>query len=147
MVYLDAAVPGNGDDFASWVPGLSEADAESRRTFFRSMSPDGVWLPPPPLHIVGVTDPVAVAEIMPRLVSHPLATWLEPLVLGQGGTEGIPKTYVVATSPSRDIMGYPRFAAAARNRSDWTVREVAAGHAMMLAAPDETAAVLLDAIE
>jgi pimeloyl-ACP methyl ester carboxylesterase len=142
LVYLDAAVPSDGDDFASWVPGLTTAEAESRRAFFRGLSSDGIWLPPPPL--VGITDPTEKATIAPRLVRHPLETWLEPIRL-TNCDGGVPKTYVVATSPPTGIMGYPRFAEAARQRDGWTVREIHTGHAMMLTAPDATTDLLLEA--
>lgn len=145
LVYLDAAVPSDGDDFASWVPSLTAAEAESRRAFFRGLSPDGVWLPPPPLHLVGITDPQAVARITPRLVPHPLATWLEPVRLPNAGARDIAKTYIVATTPPTAVMGYPRFAQAAHGMGGWAVREIAAGHAMMLTAPDATAELLLGA--
>jgi len=145
LVYLDAAVPGHGDDFASWVPGLTAAEAEARRNFFRGLSHDGIWLRPPPLHLVGITEPAEIARIAPRLVPHPLATWLEPVRLATGGGIGIAKTYAVATSPPTTVMGYPRFAEAARQRNGWTAREIASGHAMMLTAPGATADVLLEA--
>ena len=44
IVYLDAAVPADGEDFASHIPGIAESEAERRRTVFRSMAPDGAWL-------------------------------------------------------------------------------------------------------
>jgi pimeloyl-ACP methyl ester carboxylesterase len=46
LVYLDAAVPADGCDFAAHIPGLDAESAERRRAAFRQLSPDGVWLPP-----------------------------------------------------------------------------------------------------
>jgi len=57
LVYVDAAVPGDGDDFAAQFPGLSAQDYEKRRAAFRALAPDGVWLPAPPAQMVGVTKP------------------------------------------------------------------------------------------
>lgn len=145
LVYLDAAVPGDGDDFASHIPGLSAAEVEERRAFYRSLSTDGLWLAPPPLQWVGITDADAIATITPRLVPHPLATWLQPVRFQNGGPAGLPKTYILATNPPTDVMGYPRHGEAARQGGEWTYREIPAGHALMLAAPTETAALLLEA--
>ncbi|MCM5557066.1 alpha/beta fold hydrolase [Pleomorphomonas sp. JP5] len=145
LVYLDAAVPGDGDDFASHIPDLSAAEAEARRAFYRSLSADGLWLAPPPLQLVGITDADAIASITPRLVPHPLATWLQPVRLQNGGTAGLPKTYILATNPPTDVMGYPRHGEAAKEGGEWTYREIQAGHALMLAAPNETAALLMEA--
>lgn len=145
LVYLDAAVPEDGDDFASAVPGLTTAEAEERRRFFRRLSPDGIWLLPPPLALVGVTDPQTVAAVTPHLVPHPLATWLEPVNLPNRGARGVAKTYILATDPPTEIMGYPRHGDVARRGGEWTLREIHTGHAMMLAAPEQTAEVLLEA--
>jgi len=146
LVYLDAAVPADGEDFASHIPGLSITEAEDRRDFYRSLSPDGVWLHPPPLQLVGVTDAEAIESITPHLVPQPLSTWLEPVRLRNGGAVGIPKTYVLATSPPTEVMGYPRHGEVAKQGGDWTYREVQAGHALMLASPGDTAALLLEAV-
>ncbi|GLQ57172.1 alpha/beta fold hydrolase [Devosia nitrariae] len=145
LVYFDAAVPEDGDDLASAVPGLTAVEIEERRDFFRRLSPDGVWLLPPALASVGVTRPETMAAVTPRLVPHPLTTWLEPVNLPNGGADGVQKTYVLATDPPTEIMGYPRHAAVARRGGEWALREIHTGHAMMLAAPERTAELLLEA--
>jgi len=145
LVYLDAAVPGDGDDLASHIPGLSAAEVEERRAFYRSLSADGLWLAPPPLQWVGITDADAIATLAPRLVPHPLATWLQPVRFENGGPAGLPKTYILATNPPTEAMGYPRHGETARQGGEWTYREIPAGHALMLSAPTETATLLLEA--
>lgn len=119
LVYLDAAVPGDGDDFASHIPGLSAAEVEERRAFYRSLSADGLWLASPPLQWVGITDAEAIATITPRLVPHPLATWLQPVRFQNGGPAGLPKTYILATTPHRsDGLSPPRRSRQTRRRMD-----------------------------
>jgi pimeloyl-ACP methyl ester carboxylesterase len=145
LVYLDAAVPDDGDDFASHVPGLTAQKADERRQFYRSLSADGVWLLPPPLKLVGITDPAMISAVTPRLAPQPLATWLEPVHLPNGGAGDVAKTYVLAVDPPTEIMGYPRHAALARDNTQWTYREIRTGHAMMFTAPEQTAALLLEA--
>jgi pimeloyl-ACP methyl ester carboxylesterase len=146
LVYLDAAVPSDGDDFASHIPGLSDVEAKRRREFYRSLSLDGIWLPPPPLQLVGITDAKCVAKINSLLLPQPLATWLEPIRLVNGGAEGLPKTYVLATEPPTEDMGYPKHGEVARQSQNWTYRQIATGHAMMLTAPTDTAVLLLEAV-
>jgi hypothetical protein len=57
----------DGDDFASHIPGISEADAERRRAAFRNMASDGQWLPVPDADLLGVTEPEDVAVAHERL--------------------------------------------------------------------------------
>lgn len=145
LVYLDAAVPGDGADFASHIPRISASDIERRRAAFRAMAADGAWLPPVSPSMIGVTDAEDAAWVARRLTPHPLRTWLDPVRFANGGHAGIAKTYVVATQPPTELMGYPAQAAVARNDPEWTVREIACGHDMMLVAPRDTAALILEA--
>ena len=145
LVYLDAAVPGDGDDFASHIPGISETDAERRRHAFRNMSKDGIWLDPIAPELVGVTEPNDVDWIKRRSSPHPLRTWLDPIRLDNGAYEGVPKTYVLATAPPTTVMGYPAHGEIARKNREWTYREIACGHAMMIVEPQQTAELLLEA--
>lgn len=144
LVYLDAAVPDDGADFASHVPGTLAGDIERRRAAFRAMAPDGIWLPPVPAEMVGVTNEHDVAWLQRRLTPHPLRTWLDPVRL-VNGFEAIPKTYVLATRPLTNAMGYPAQAEIRRGMAGWTVQEIACGHDMMIIEPEQTAARLLEA--
>jgi pimeloyl-ACP methyl ester carboxylesterase len=145
LVYVDAAVPGDGDDFASQFPGLSAQDIEKRRAAFRALAPDGVWLPAPPPQMVGVTKPEDVAWLAGKLTPHPLSTWLEPVHLRNGGHQDIKKTFVVATSAPTVMMGYPIHAERAKAGGEWSCVEMATGHDMMVTEPEKLAAVLLSA--
>jgi pimeloyl-ACP methyl ester carboxylesterase len=145
LVYLDAAVPGDGDDFASQAPGTDIATAERRRAAFRSMAPDGQWLPPGDLQSVGVKDPADADWLRRRLTPHPLRTWLEPVRFTDGGHAGLRKTYVLVTDPPTTIMGYPLHAEVARRGGEWTYREIATGHNLMVTEPVQTADLLIEA--
>lgn len=145
LVYLDAAVPADGQTLASFVPGIAPEDVLRREAAFRSMAPDGNWLPPVPPGMVGVSDPDDVAWLQRRLRPHPLRTWLEPVALPHGGHSGLPKTYVMAANPPTTAMGFPRMAEIARGGGEWTCREIDCGHDMMVAAPEQTAAFIAEA--
>jgi hypothetical protein len=145
LVYLDAAVPADGQTFASSVPGIAPEDVLRREAVFRSMAPDGNWLAPVPPGMVGVSDPDDVAWLQRRLRPHPLRTWLDPVALPHGGHSGIPKTYVMAANPPTTAMGYPRVAEIARGGGEWSCREIDCGHDMMVVAPGQTAALIAEA--
>ena len=145
LIYLDAAVPSDGDDFASHIPGISAPDAERRRDWFRSMSKDGVWLDPVDPTLVGVREPADIEWVQRYSTPHPLRTWLDPIRFANGGHLGVPKTFILATAPPTNVMGYPAHAALAQNGGEWTYREVASGHATMVAEPQQTAELLLEA--
>jgi pimeloyl-ACP methyl ester carboxylesterase len=145
LVYLDAAVPADGQTLASFVPGIAPDDVLRRESVFRSMAPDGTWLAPLPPATMGVSDPDDVQWLQRRLRPHPLRTWLDPVALPHGGHVGIRKTYVVATNPPTTAMGYPRVAEVARGGGEWTCREIACGHAMMVVDPEQTAALVAEA--
>lgn len=145
LVYLDAAVPADGDSLASFVPGMTPEELRRRESAFRSMAPDGTWLPPIPPAMVGVTDPADAQWLQRRLRAHPLRTWLDPISLRNGGHAGIRKTYVVAANPPTTAMGYPRVAEALRADGEWACHEIACGHDMMVAEPVRTAALIAEA--
>ncbi|HVE54185.1 MAG TPA: alpha/beta fold hydrolase [Ramlibacter sp.] len=145
LVYLDAAVPAHGDDFATHVPGTDAAVAQRRRAAYRALAPDGAWMPPPPPEAFGVTRQADVEWLRRRVSPHPLRSWLEPVALPNGGHAGLPKTYVLATKPLTTVMGYPVHGEIARRGAEWTYREIATGHSMMVTAPERTAELLLEA--
>ena len=79
------------------------------------------------------------------MTPHPLSTWLEPVRYQNGGPTGLPKTYVLATQPPTTLMGYPVHGEVAKHGDEWTYREIACGHDMMVAEPILTAELLLEA--
>jgi pimeloyl-ACP methyl ester carboxylesterase len=145
LVYLDAAVPGDGDSFASHIPGMSAEAVDRRISAFKAMASDGAWLPPPSPDVVGVADPEDAAWLARRLGPHPLSTWLEPLRLANGGHAGIPKTYVLATKPMTSVMGYPLHADIAGRGGEWSLRKIECGHDMMVVEAGRTAELIVEA--
>jgi pimeloyl-ACP methyl ester carboxylesterase len=145
LVYLDAAVPADGQSFASHTPGVSAEAVAKREAAFKRLSPDGVWIPPLGADTVGVTAEEDVAWLARRLTPQPLRTWLDPLPLPNGGHNGIPKTYVLATQPPTTAMGYPVHAEVAKKGGEWRCREIACGHDVMILDPTRTAELILEA--
>ena len=74
----------------------------------------------------------------------PLKPWLDAIRLANGGSEGLPRTYVQCLqSPFPTSFSFH----AQRLRSDrsWRLRELQSGHDAMVTAPDATAALLQEA--
>jgi pimeloyl-ACP methyl ester carboxylesterase len=74
-----------------------------------------------------------------RLTNFPFRCQMEPTEFDPGPLSRLRKVYVAHTDPPLASLG--RFAEAAV-AAGWETHELACGHDMMLAAPDETAALL-----
>jgi pimeloyl-ACP methyl ester carboxylesterase len=145
IAYLDAAVPGDGQSFASHIPGIDAEAIGRREAAFRAMAGGGDWIAVPPFEVIGITDQQDKDWMKPRLRPHPLRTWLEPLHGSADALANVAKTYVLATNPPTDIMGYPIHGQIAAAADDWTYREIATGHEVMIHEPERTAAIILEA--
>ncbi|MDH2352240.1 alpha/beta hydrolase [Bradyrhizobium sp. SSUT112] len=145
IVYLDAAVPGDGDDFASHAPGTTAEEAAKKRDWFRSLAKDGEWIGAPDPGLIGVSEPSDVEWLKRMMTPHPVQTFLQPLRLANGGAAGLPKTYILATNPPADIMGYPKQGERAKRGGEWRFRSIHCGHDTMVVSPQETADLLFEA--
>ena len=144
LIYLDAAVPKNGDDFASHIPGISQENAERRRQTFMAMARDKRWIDPMDPRLAGITKDKDIEWVRKHSKPHPVNTWLEKLNLTQAKAKMPPRAYVLATNPPTDIMGYPAHGLVAKSSNQWTYHEIDCGHAMMIACPEKTAEILLE---
>lgn len=143
LIYLDAAVPKNGDDFASHIPGISKEDAARHRQAFIAMARDQLWIDPIDPRLAGVKDKADIKWTQQNSTPHPVMTWLEKIDLKTPDKDMPPRTYVLAVHPPTDIMGYPAHGLTAQHSQEWGYREIKCGHAMMIACPEETAKILL----
>lgn len=144
LVYIDAAVPGDGDDFASQAPGVAGDDLQKKRDWFRSLSDDGKWIRIPDPAILGVKTARDLEWFKRRMTRHPLGTWLEPVKFENGGNSGVRKTYILATDPPATLMGYPAHAETAKGGGEWSFRSIHCGHCVMVAEPERTAELILE---
>lgn len=144
VIFLDAAVPKDGDDFASHIPGISKEHAEKRRQAFRSFSSDGIWIAPIAPELAGISDVEDIDYVNKHSRPHPLASWLEPIKLRNDGIRKLPKTYIMATDPPTDIMGYPVHGEIAKSSVEWIYQEISCGHAAMIIRPEEITNLLLE---
>jgi len=138
VVYIDAPNPKNG---------ASNAQGRSATQLAESFGPliDGYLLPTRkemiPALGVPPDDQVATAWLQRRLTPQPVRTWTDPIQLFNGGSEGLPRTYVFCNTAAPDS---PLRRNADRMRADptWSYRELPCGHDAMIVLPRETAELL-----
>lgn len=129
LVYLDAAVPQNGE---SLLDLLDPAIAAGVGEFVKAYG-DGWFLP---------ADPT----VEPRLTNHPWKTVTQPIHLdGNPAAEHIPRTYIYCTvKASGDLATVltQRGAKTAKTKG-WHYHEISSGHEPEQEKPDDVAAILL----
>jgi pimeloyl-ACP methyl ester carboxylesterase len=135
LVYLDAAIPLDGEALLDGSPGLANFD-DSRVV-------DGVRLGLWPEAMIGplygLTDPKLARWALPRLAPHPWKTFLDPLALrNPEAVSAIPRAII---NCSQSLKGRQP-----ESLSRWFdaeyVRELDTGHDLMLTEPDAVAGML-----
>jgi pimeloyl-ACP methyl ester carboxylesterase len=131
LVLVDAFLPVTDDAMAHHIGAQADEyrDAAAR-------DPD--WaIPPPPLEVIGVTDPDDLAWAQPQVAPHPVRTWLEPV-------GPVDFTVVADRSYIACVPGAPPLATSRERAREqgFAVVELAAGHDAMITHPRELAALL-----
>jgi pimeloyl-ACP methyl ester carboxylesterase len=151
VVYLDAALPTNGQSMITQNPNVvGEENYAQSLQGLKGLAPDGIWMSPLPPVAFGIPpEPVdQLAWVGRQLKPHPLKTWTDPIVLNNQGSLGIARTYVVCVKPVLPQSSFPAHAAlirAGRAGPGWQVVELQTGHDAMVTAPAQTAAIILSA--
>jgi pimeloyl-ACP methyl ester carboxylesterase len=138
IVYLDAAIPANGETVADTSPGVRRiADGDTRVV---NGVPLFLWPGPITRVIYGVQDDADWAWMEPRLTPHPWRAFDEPLRLeNEAAVKKLPRTIINCTSTlaTRPPELRARYLAADR------VWEIDTGHDAMITAPAEVSDMLL----
>jgi pimeloyl-ACP methyl ester carboxylesterase len=136
LVYLDAAQPRDGESLADTTPAVHALPEHTGVVI------DGVQLVLDPTngHTYGVTDPDVGAWMLERLTPHPWKTFVQPLCLQrEAEVLRLPRTSI--TCP--DTLSREPKEIWDRTFEADNVWHVDAGHDLMLAEPDQVAALLL----
>src|ERR1700712_1426820 len=128
-VYLDAAYPTNGQSLADHAPVMHQARKGGRVV-------DGIELTlfpgKDPRSFYGVTDPVTLEWMKPRLTPHPWKCFEQKLFFqDEARMREIPESHIIctATIPGRDME-------LLRSRSEGRIWDIDTGHDLMLTEPE-----------
>jgi len=137
-VFLDANTPGDGE---ATIPNLSREFVE--KITGRPLL-DGYLLPVMDPMTLGVDpqDTETIEWLRRQLTEQPLQTVAQPIRLQSGGTDGLPRSFILAT-PLKDLREWQRAKVdAIRTDPTWDYHELLVGHEAMIIAPCQTADLL-----
>ncbi|WP_422345731.1 alpha/beta fold hydrolase [Parasphingorhabdus sp.] len=144
IVYLDAALPKNGETMISQGPKRSPEILEQTRKALAGLAPDGVGMAAFSPEILGIPkDHPGYDWVAQKLTPHPLKTWLDPIQLNNGGSLGLKRSYIHCTAPALPNSSFPYHAAQAQADPSWTYHALATGHDAMVTAPDSVVEILI----
>jgi hypothetical protein len=138
VAYLGAFLTRSGECLLDVEP---PATAERYRSL-AAADGDGWRVPASPAFLAqwGLTDPVSIAWVGPRLTDFPLRCCTDRTVFDEAALAAIPRSYVQHTDPPLASLD----TSLQRARSDGcAMHQVACGHDMMIERPRETAQLLL----
>ena len=138
LVYLDGALPKNGESLAEMSPGLMDAALADMRTV------DGVelvlWPDEDAGRRYGITDPADLAWMQDKLTPHPWKSFAQPLQLAdEQAVRRIQRTNINCTETIRTRPPWRRSRAYEADR----VWEIDTGHDLMITEPQAVAELLL----
>lgn len=133
-IYLDAIVPKDGDTV---LQGGTKEAAE------RAFGPlvEGYLAPPRQPVSFGVPDHMTeeLAWLRRRVTPHLLGTWTQPISLKNGGSDGVPRTFIYCSDkPALSPQQQARIQAF-QDDPTWNYEELPCGHDSMVILPIETA--------
>lgn len=145
MVYLDAAVPEDGDNFASQSPGSTTESVEFTENQFRSLSEDGTAMAVFPASVFGIaaSDERNIEWVEKHLTPHPLKTWLDHISLQNNGSYGVARTYIHCVQPILQNSSFGSHYELLSKDESWATFVIQTGHDAMVTAPGRLSAMLL----
>jgi pimeloyl-ACP methyl ester carboxylesterase len=145
VLYLDAAVPTDGQSMITQAPGVTPEAAAATEAGLRALAPDGVAMQVfADVTLFGVAaGGEDEAWLKRRLTPHPLKTWLDPIRLARGGSDGLRRAYVHCVQPVLPMASFGAHYDRLRNGSSWRASTLATGHDAMITAPAAVADLLL----
>ncbi|QTD55173.1 alpha/beta fold hydrolase [Parasphingorhabdus cellanae] len=146
IIYLDAALPKNGETMISQGPERSPAVIAQIQTALSGLAPDGVGMAVFPSESLGIPKGHPSYDwVAQKLTPHPLKTWLDPITLENGGSSGLQRSYIHCTAPALPNSSFPYHAAQVETDQSWTYHALATGHDAMVTAPGEIVRILTTA--
>ncbi len=141
LIFLDAEVPEDGQ--SEWDCAGGEAD--HRAAAVAAGTPD-FWPVPVDYFRQRFPDRNDLEWVLAGSTPHPLATFAQPVRLGNPAAAALPRAFVYCTEGKRPEYASARFAARYRSAPGWRYREIAADHLAPLTAPHALAGALLSLV-
>jgi len=133
MIYLDAFLPDNGKALADYAEGPARAAMDAAKQADKPM-------PPIPMKVFGVTDPVVIAFAQPRLVDQSWRCFFQPVKALAERPRDIPHTYVRCSGFDPSPFSY--FLEQAGKDANFRTHVMPTSHHCMLTDPTGTIEIL-----
>ncbi|MDG2090427.1 MAG: alpha/beta hydrolase [Gammaproteobacteria bacterium] len=139
LVYLDAAVLGDGESMFDRIP--LEIAAERQRLM--KESDDGFSLPIPTAEDLGIFENEQWEYVKQFLTPQPLSSYTTNLTLKYTPGEGFPCCYIHCAKPSYSTLAWARERAKSYG---WPIIPIETGHDAMISAPEMLSEILIESI-
>ncbi len=144
VVYLDAALPKNGETMLSYGEPRPQASIDGAIAAMTAMAPDGVGIGVFPPSFLGIPEDHPLHDwVAERLTPHPLKTWLDPISLKSGGPHRLVRTYVHCNEPPLAQTQFGWLYRELQSDAEWNTLTLATGHDAMVSDPEGVAKILL----
>ena len=133
-IYLDAFVPKDGDQV---LPGATKELAEARYGPLE----DGYLAHAREPVSFGIPDsmPEELAWVRRRVTPQPLGTWTQKIALKNGGSDGLPRTFVYCNDKPPALAQQAARLRGFQDDPTWDYAELPCGHDAMVILPEATA--------
>lgn len=137
IIYLDAALPMDGQSMLTQGETKTDKAIEVARKSILSLASDGIAMDVLPPHVFGIPQDHPDYEwVASQLTPHPVKTWFDPIRL-KNDLPGIPKTFIHCVDPVLRASSASYHAEVLRQDSEWNVKTLNTGHDAMITSPIE----------
>ena len=143
LIYLDAAVPEDGQTGYE-ADELPETEHAADLAAGEAAGTPGFMPVPEVADQVHGPDDAGRVWRLARMTPHPIATYTQPIRLGNPAAASIPRAFIFCTEETEG--SYAATAARVRGAPGWRYRELAADHSAPVNAPQATAEALLSLV-
>ncbi|MEO9633310.1 MAG: alpha/beta fold hydrolase [Parasphingorhabdus sp.] len=143
IVYLDAALPKDGQSMITQGPERSPDILANTEQGLRALVADGIAMSSLLPEMLGIPeDHPSYDWVSQNMSPHPLKSWLDPIDLPNGGSNGLSRTYIHCTDPVLQNASFAWHAEQVQANEQWQYHALETGHEAMITAPAELLSIL-----